>query len=60
VHDPRGPVDLQREADQKRPWTIKSNEDSERLARFKQGELDRWGRQPTTATDVADFYTEAP
>ena len=27
MDDPRGPVDLQREADRERPWTIKSNKD---------------------------------
>jgi hypothetical protein len=59
-HDPRESVDLQREADGERSWTIHSNEGSQRLERFRQGDLDRWGRPANAATDVADFYTESP
>ena len=54
----RKPVDLQREADNERPWTIKSKSDSERLERFKQGELDRRGNEVDGDTEVAHFYTE--
>lgn len=59
--DPEEPserVDLQREADEERPWTIKSREDSDRLESFKQGELDRRGNPADRATDLADFYVE--
>lgn len=52
------PVNLQREADEERPWTVKSEEDSVRLERFKQGELDRWGRTVGRFTNVHDFYVE--
>lgn len=51
-------VDLQREADEQRPWTGKSAPDSERLERFKQGELDRRGDEVDEDTEVADFYVE--
>jgi hypothetical protein len=51
-------VDLQREADEQRPWTTKSASDSERLERFKQGELDRRGDEVDEDTEVADFYVE--
>ena len=52
------PVNLQREADEEGPWTVKSEEDSVRLERFKQGELDRWGRTVGRFTNVHDFYVE--
>ncbi len=50
--------DLQREADDKRPWTTKSEEGSKRLERFKQGEVDRWGAEVSANTPTADFYVE--
>ena len=51
-------MDLQREADQERPWTVKSEEESLRLERFRQGKLDRWGRPVTRFTMTSDFYFE--
>jgi hypothetical protein len=61
VRTPRGAherVDLQREADEQRPWTVKSEDDSVRLERFKQGKLDRWGRTVGRFTNVHDYYVE--
>jgi len=51
-------MDLQREADEARPWTVKSEEESVRLERFRQGKLDRWGRTVTRFTRASDFYIE--
>jgi hypothetical protein len=51
-------ADLQREADAERPWTLKSEEESVRLERFRHGELDRWGRPVTRFTRMSDFYIE--
>lgn len=51
-------VDLQRDADDERPWTIRSNEDSERLERFRQGELDRRGNAVDRSTNPVHFYIE--
>jgi hypothetical protein len=56
----REPVNLQREADAERPWTTKSKEGSERLERFKQGEVDRWGGDVDVNTPPGDFYVERP
>jgi hypothetical protein len=50
--------DLQRETDRDRPWTIRSEEESVRLERFKQGKLDRRGRAVTPFTNMSDFYVE--
>jgi hypothetical protein len=52
------PLDLQREADAERPWTVKTREDSERLRGFKQGEVDRRGAKVDGRTNMADFYVE--
>jgi hypothetical protein len=51
-------MDLQREADEERPWTEKSEDEAVRLERFRQGELDRWGRAVTPSTKMCDFYVE--
>jgi hypothetical protein len=51
-------VDLQREADEERAWTVKSEEEAVRLERFRQGELDRRSRRVTAFTRVSDFYIE--
>ena len=51
-------MDLQREADEERPWTVKSEEEAVRLERFRQGALDRWGRPVSPATRMSDFYVE--
>ena len=51
-------MDLQLETDQERPWTVKSEEESVRLERFRQGKLDRWGRQVTRFTVTSDLYIE--
>jgi hypothetical protein len=51
-------MDLQREADEERPWTVKSEDESVRLERFRQGKLDRWGRLVTRFTTMSDFYFE--
>jgi hypothetical protein len=53
-------MDLQREADKERPWTVKSEEESVRLEQFRQGRLDRWGRPTTSSTNISDFYRDAP
>jgi hypothetical protein len=31
-----------------------------RLERFKQGEIDRWGRKASINTPLDDFYIERP
>jgi hypothetical protein len=49
-------MDLQREADQERPWTVKSEEEALRLERFRQGKLDRWGRPVTPFTMTSDYF----
>ena len=51
-------TDLQREADDERPWTVRSEEESVRLEQFRQGKLDRWGRPATPFTRMSDFYVE--
>jgi hypothetical protein len=51
-------MDLQREADGERPWTVKSEEEAVRLESFRQGELDRFGRAVTPSTRMSDFYVE--
>ena len=51
-------MDLQREADEQRPWTVKSEEEAVRLERFREGTLDRWGRPVTRLTRTSDFYVE--
>jgi hypothetical protein len=56
----REQANLQREADEERPWTMRSEERSERLERFKQGEVDRWGGEVDVNTPMADFYLERP
>jgi hypothetical protein len=55
----REQANLQREADEERPWTMRSEERSERLERFKQGEVDRWGGEVDVTTPMADFYFRA-
>jgi len=51
-------TDLQREADEERPWTVKSEEEAVRLERFRDGKVDRWGRPVTGSTRRSDFYIE--
>jgi hypothetical protein len=57
-------VDLQREADlqhevgDKRPPTRWSEGASQRLESFKQGAVDRWGREVSVDTPMEDFYVE--
>jgi hypothetical protein len=58
MDDPHERRDLQREAETDRPWTVKSEEDSVRLERFKEGKLDRWGRQVDRFTKGTDLYIE--
>jgi hypothetical protein len=53
-------VDLQREADEERAGVIKSEEDRPHLESFKQGEVDRWGREASIGTPMEDFYIERP
>ena len=50
-------VDLQHEADNEGPRAT-NEEASERLERFKQGEIDRWGREVGVNTPVEAFYIE--
>ena len=52
-------VDLQREADEERTGPIKSEEASQRLESFKQGEIDRWGREASFDTPIEGFYIES-
>jgi len=52
-------VDLQREADKERPRATKPEEASQRLESFKQGEIDRWGREASFDTPIEDFYIES-
>jgi hypothetical protein len=56
----RDRIDLQREADEARTGVAKSAAAWRRLDRFKQGEIDRWGREASVNTPVGDFYTERP
>jgi hypothetical protein len=55
-------VDLQHEADHQRAtgdeWPPKSEGPSQRLEAFKQGEIDRWGREVGMDTPMEDFYVE--
>jgi hypothetical protein len=53
-------IDLQREADEARSGVAKSEAAWRRLERFKQGEIDRWGRRASINTPVGDFYFERP
>jgi hypothetical protein len=56
----RDGIDLQREADEERPGVAKSEAAWRRLERFKQGEIDQWGRRASMATPIGDFYVERP
>ena len=56
----RDAIDLQQETDEERPGLTKSGAARRRLESFKQGELDRWGRNASIETPVGDFYIERP
>jgi len=54
----RDAIDLQQETDEERPGLTKSEEDCQHLESFKQGEVDRWGREASIGTPIEDFYIE--
>jgi hypothetical protein len=49
-------ADLQREADEEHMFTLKEDDEWERLDRFKRGEVDRRGFEVDEDTDPADLY----
>ena len=51
-------VDLQRDADEERAGVASSEEEWQHLESFKQGEVDRWGREASIGTPIEDFYIE--
>lgn len=53
-----GHLDLQREADDGHPRTVRSSSGSEPLERFKRGEIDRWGARVDGSTPVPHFYVD--
>jgi hypothetical protein len=53
-------LDLQREANEEQTGVTKSEEACQRLESFKQGEIDRWGREASIDTPIKDFYIEHP
>jgi hypothetical protein len=61
----RETVDLQHETDLQHAagdeWApTRSEGRSQRLEAFKQGEIDRWGREVGMDTPMEDFYIERP